>query len=451
VIPILTPTEMAAVDAAAAVPVSELIDRAGRAVARAALDLLGGTYGRVVNVIVGNGNNGADGRVAADVLCRRGVHVRLIEASTRPPILRRCDLVIDAAYGTGFHGEWIAPEIGDAAVLAVDIPSGVDALTGHAGPGVLPADRTVTFQALKPGHVFGAGARLAGEVTVVDIGLDVSGATQHLVEAADVAVWWPRRPVDSHKWNGAVRVVAGSQGMRGAAQLCAEAAARAGAGLVKLSVPGLDAVTRSEIVQHRLDDCGWTADLMSDIARFGSLVIGPGLGRAEHTIESIRSTILEATVPLVIDGDALFAAAWDSDGAAPLFVDRRLPTVLTPHDGEFSILTGSLPGVDRVAAARQLAAELACTVLLKGPTTVVADADGAAYVVAGGDERLATAGTGDVLAGMIGTALAMGAPGALAAAAAAWLHAAAGRLGPAEGVLAGDLIDALPRALAGVR
>ena len=450
-IPILTPEQMAAVDAAAPVPVSELIHRAGGAVARAAIELLGGVYGRTVAVIAGHGNNGNDGRVAGELLARRGVHVTVFDAASCPGVLPAVDLVIDAAYGTGFRGDWTAPDVGGALVVAVDSPSGVAALTGHAGQGVLRADETVTFQALKPGLVMGDGASLSGAVRVVDIGLDVSGADQHLVEAADVAAWWPVRHPDAHKWRHAVRVVAGSAGMLGAARLCAESAARAGAGLVKLSVPGGTASVRPEIVQELVGAEQWSEAVLADIARFGSLVIGPGLGRAEATITSIRSTIEDATVPVVIDGDALFAAAWDALGAKPLFENRGLPTVLTPHDGEFSLLTGSRPADDRIASARALAGDLGCTVLLKGPATIVADPDGEVLVVDHGDRRLATAGSGDVLAGMIGAALAAGVPPRRAPAAAAWLHAEAARCGPNEGMLAGDLIDAIPTALAGVR
>ncbi len=250
-IPIVTPKEMGAIDASAPEPVEELIDRAGRATARVALEMLGGAYGRVVNVLAGGGNNGNDGRSAGVYLERRGVTVRVFDAAMRPPMLAPCDLVIDAAYGTGFRGDWIAPDIvsaqgGRPLVLAVDIPSGVDALTGEAGPGVLAADRTVTFQALKPGLVFGAGRGLSGVVTVADIGLDVSGSTQHLVDASDVAAWWPTRSGDAHKWNGAVRVIAGSPGMLGAGRLSVEAAARSGAGLVALSSP---AATRTPVAR----------------------------------------------------------------------------------------------------------------------------------------------------------------------------------------------------------
>jgi ADP-dependent NAD(P)H-hydrate dehydratase / NAD(P)H-hydrate epimerase len=452
VIPIVTPQEMGAIDAAAPEPVEELIDRAGRAVAREALAMLGGAYGRVVTVIAGAGNNGADGRTAGRVLTRRGVTVRVVDAVMRPPILPRSDLVIDAAFGTGFRGEWIAPDVrgfdgGRPMVLAVDIPSGVNALTGRAGAGVLAADRTVTFQALKPGLVFGEGHRLAGQVVVADIGLDVSGAEQWLVEADDVADWWPVRAIDAHKWKGAVRVVAGSPGMLGAGRLCAAAAARSGAGLVALSSPGVDAQARSEIIQRSIPAEGFDETVLGDLDRFGSLVVGPGLGRVESTITGVRRLIADAMVPIVIDGDGIFAAAWSADSAAPLLRSRGLPTVITPHDGEFALLHGAAPGPDRVAAARGLADDLQCTVLLKGSTTVVADPDGRVLVVDHGDERLATAGTGDVLAGMIGALLATGSPPAHAAAAAAWLHAHAARLGPRRGLLAGDIVDLIPAAL----
>lgn len=452
VIPILTPEQMGVVDAAAPEPVEELIERAGRAVAREALAMLGGAYGRVVNVIAGSGNNGADGRVAAQHLARRGIKVRVIDAAMRPPILPACDLVIDAAYGTGFRGEWIAPAVtsasGDAAmVLAVDIPSGVDALTGDAGSGVLAADRTVTFQALKPGLVLGAGPSLCGEVIVADIGLDVSDAECFLVEASDVAAWWPQRAADAHKWKGAVRVVAGSAGMLGAGGLCAAAAARAGAGLVALSSPGIDPDARAEIIQRPVPAEGFADDVLDDLDRFGALVVGPGLGRDEGTIDGVRRLVAEGMVPVVIDGDGIFAAAWSADGAGPLLRSRGLPTVVTPHDGEFGLLAGNPPGADRIAATRELAARFECTVLLKGPTTVIVGADGPTLLVDHGDARLATAGSGDVLAGMVGFLLAAGVRADRAAAAAAWLHAQAAQLGPERGLLAGDLVDLLPAAL----
>lgn len=458
-IPVVTPVEMAAVDAAAPEPLDVLIERAGRAVERVAVDMLGGTYGRVVNVIAGKGNNGADGRVAARRLESRGVKVRVFDAAVRRPSLPVSDLVIDAAYGTGFHGEWAVPNVGDALVLAVDVPSGVDALTGSATGSVLAADRTVTFQALKPGLVLGDGARLAGKIDVVDIGLDVSESTQRCVEAADVASWWPQRLTDAHKWKSAVKVIGGSAEMPGAAVLAATSAARSGATLVSLSSPGVVAATPPEIVQRHVGGADFSAEALQDIARFGALVIGPGLGRSDEVLMASRACISDATVPVVIDGDALFASAWSAEGPAPLLRDRELATVLTPHDGEFGVLTGSRPGPDRVASVRAAAADLDCTVLLKGPTTIVAapptvggdPLGGDVWFVTNGDQRLATAGSGDVLAGMIGAALAFGLEPARAAAAAAWLHADASNRIDADGLLAGDIVDAIPASIGRLR
>jgi NAD(P)H-hydrate epimerase len=203
--PIVTPEEMAAIDAAAPEPTDELIERAGAAVARAALELLGGAYGRRVVVVVGKGNNGADGRAAARRLGRRGVRCLVVDAAGAPAALPGCDLVVDAAYGTGFRGTFDPPTLPDPPppVLAVDIPSGVSGLTGEATGRPWAARRTVTFAARKPGLLLAEGAELAGEVTVADIGLDTSRARAHLVTAGDVAAWLPDRPRNTHKWRSA--------------------------------------------------------------------------------------------------------------------------------------------------------------------------------------------------------------------------------------------------------
>jgi NAD(P)H-hydrate epimerase len=447
VIPIVTPEEMAAIDKAAPEPVDVLIERAGSAVARAAREMLGGTYGRTVDVVAGKGNNGNDGRAAARRLAERGVRIRMFDAADCPPQLPPADLVIDAAYGTGFRGEWRAPRVGAAPVLAVDVPSGVNGLTGDAGRGVLAADRTVTFAALKPGLLLGAGRNLAGDVEVVDIGLDTRRARAHLVEAEDVAEWWRPRPPTAHKWSRAVRVVAGSPGMTGAAHLSSGAAQRAGSGMVTLSVPGADGSAPPEVVRRRLPAFDWSGQVLGDLQRYHALVIGPGLGREAYTVAAVRATALAATVPTVIDGDGLFALAWDADGAAPVLHRRTSPTVLTPHDGEYGLLAGHRPDADRFQAARRLAADLRTVLVLKGPVTVVAAPGGDVLVVANGDARLATAGTGDVLSGILGALLATGLDPFRAAAAAAWIHAQAARSGPAVGLVAGDLVDALPGVL----
>ena len=463
-IPVVTPEEMRAIDAAAPEPVHELIRRAGAAVARSAIDLLGGTYGRVVNVVVGTGNNGADGRDAAERLARRGVKIRLFEVAACPPELPHADLVIDAAFGTGFKPDpsrpWRAPDVRGALVLAVDAPSGIDGVTGHAAGKVLIADRTVTFQALKPGLLFDDGPSFSGDIEVVDIGLDTSHIACHRVDGEDVAAWWPRRSVDAHKWHAAVKVIAGSASMPGAAELCTAAAMRAGSGLVSLSAPGCTPRTRSEVVQHEIGAAAFAAEALSDIGRFDSLVIGPGLGRNDDTLLATRDCIRDATVPVVVDGDAIFAAAWSAEGAGPLLRNRELPTVLTPHDGEFGNLTGARPGDDRIASVRAAATTFDAHILLKGPTTIIAapptvapgddvelswadDQTAPVLLVDRGDERLATAGSGDVLAGVLGAALAAGLGPLHAAAASAWLHAAASDLGQADGMLAGDIVDLL--------
>jgi NAD(P)H-hydrate epimerase len=437
---------MAAVDAAAPEPIEVLIDRAGAAVARQAVDLLGGAYGRRVVVLAGKGNNGADGRAAAVRLRRRGVRVHVIDALDAPARLPSADLVIDAAFGTGFHGEHRAPDAGGARVLAVDIPSGVDGLTGEEHGAAWPAERTVTFAALKPGLLFEPGRSLAGEIAVADIGLDVGVAAVGLVERSDVTAWLPARPRVAHKWQAGVLVVAGSPGMTGAAHLAAAAAQRAGAGMVRLGSPGVadDPARPTEAVGLSLPAAGWAEDVLEVATRFRALVVGPGLGTAAATQAAARDVLAGSTLPAVADGDALTALGTD----AASVLAGRANTVLTPHDGEFERLAGAPPGPDRIAAARQLAATSSATVLLKGPTTVVAAPDGRARIVTVGDARLATAGTGDVLSGVIAALLARGVAPLEAAAAGAWLHARAGALAPLQGLVAGDVVVHLPLALA---
>jgi NAD(P)H-hydrate epimerase len=433
VIPVVTPEEMGAIDAAAPEPVEELIERAGAAVARSALRLLGGTYGRRVVVVAGKGNNGNDGRSAARRLARRGVRVEVLDAADLPDALPAADLVIDAAYGTGFRGEWQAPGT-DAPVLAVDIPSGIDGLTGVAAGSPFAAVATVTFAALKPGLLLGDGPDLAGEVELADIGLDVSSASVHLVEEADVAAWLPRRPRSGHKWQAAVRMVAGSPGMTGAAHLASAAAFRAGAGYVTLSSPGIDddPLAPTEVVRRPLPADGWAEPALGDADRYGSLVVGPGLGTAEGTAAQVSALVAGWPGPVLVDGD----------GLVPGLVGEDL--VLTPHEGEFARLAGEPPGEDRITAVRALAASTGAVVLLKGATTLVAEPTGRVLVSTTGDARLATAGTGDVLSGVIGALLAGGLAPARAAAAGAFLHGRAGALGFSHGLVASDLLDRLP-------
>jgi ADP-dependent NAD(P)H-hydrate dehydratase / NAD(P)H-hydrate epimerase len=446
VIPVVTPEEMGAIDRASPEPVEVLIGRAGAAVARSALGLLGGAYGRRVVVVAGPGNNGNDGREAARRLAVRGVSVLVFDATDAPDVLPPSDLVIDAAFGTGLRDPYQLSDPDGAPVLAVDIPSGVDGLTGVARGRPGRAVATVTFAALKPGLVLGAGPDHAGEVSVADIGLDVSGARIHLVEDADVVAWVPDRAPDAHKWRHAVRLVAGSVGMSGSARLAAASALAGGAGYVRLSSPGVDDPPAPvPAVVTPLAGSDWAEDVLADVDRFAALAVGPGLGTSGSAATAVRRLVESAAVPVVLDGDGITALGSAVD-AGRLLGARTAPTVITPHDGEFARLTGTPPADDRVAAARDLAGAIGATVLLKGPTTVVADPDGAALLVRRGDQRLATAGTGDVLTGLVAAHLALGVPPLRAAAAAAHLHGIAATLGPDRGLDAELLASLVPSA-----
>ncbi len=270
-----------------------------------------------------------------------------------------------------------------------------------------------------------------------------------MVEGTDVAGWVPPRPPDAHKWRAAVMVAAGSPGMTGAAHLAARAAYRAGAGMVRVATPGLesDPGLPTEAVGVGVPAAGWDAVVIEELARVGALVLGPGLGRGAPAVAAVHHLVGSAPVPLLVDGDGLSALG----AQAAEIIARRgrdAVTVLTPHDGEFRRLTGEPPGPDRIAAARGLAAAVGAIVLLKGPTTTVAHPDGRVRLSTADDARLATAGTGDVLSGVIGALLAQGMDAFDAAAAGAWLHVRAAHEGPARGLIASDVVDALPAALA---
>ncbi len=450
--PVLTIAEMQAVDAGAlaSTPVGELVGRAGTAVAGAALDLLGGAYGRRAVVIAGKGNNGADGRVAARLLAARGARVRLVapgELDRIGAVGPRVDLVVDAAFGTGFRGSYESPEVAAGTpVLAVDIPSGVDGDTGMAQGRPLAATRTVTFVALKPGLVQGDGERLAGAVIVVDIGLATGSASIAVLEDDDVGALVPPRDVHGNKWSAAVLVVAGSPGMTGAAALCARGAYRAGAGMVRLGVPGADLASSpsAEAVGVALPAVGWATAALEQAARCRSVVVGPGIGRAPDTAAEVRRLVAESPVPVLVDADGLAAL-----GPIDRPLAARAPVVLTPHDGEYGQLTGERPGPDRIAGARRLASASGAVALLKGGTTAVAAPSGRVLLGRSGTPALATAGTGDVLSGVIGALVARGVAPLEAAALGAHVHGRAGQLGGGSGLIASDLPELVARVLGG--
>lgn len=479
----LAPREMAEADAraiATGTPFEVLVGRAGRALARGVLAELGGTYGRRVVVLCGKGSNGADGRVAATALAARGVRTAVlavdgIDEAALGRALSRADLVVDAMYGTGLRG----PLEGDAArcvaairtaglpVVAADIPSGVDGATGAISGPAVRADRTVTFAARKPGLLLEPGRSHAGRTTVADIGVDLGlpagDPPLGLVTAADVAAWIPSRDPSAHKWSvGPVVVVGGAPGMEGAPMLAAGAALRAGSGIVWCARPGPaspdggDGGGLAEVVMHPLPasrDGGIGSAAADHLlvgalgadSRFGALVLGPGLGRDTEVAPAVRRLLVGVGIPVVLDADGLNALAGDLGPLRERAAAGRV-TVVTPHAGEFARLAGPV-GPDRVAAARRLAAATGCTVLLKGPGTVVADPDGMAAISTTGGPGLASAGTGDVLAGIIASLLARGLGPRRAAAGAAWLHGRAADLAGHTSLVASDVVAALPRVL----
>ncbi|MHB1508993.1 MAG: NAD(P)H-hydrate dehydratase [Acidimicrobiales bacterium] len=447
--PVLGVAEMREVDEIAkrSVPLSVLVDRAGTALAGEALEMLGssGAYGRRVVVIAGPGNNGNDGRVAARHLARRGARVVVFDVADAPRRVTGADLVIDAAYGTGYRGTYEAPETDGAAVLAADVPTGLDATSGVACPRAVQARRTVTFGTLKPGMVLNDGPGHCGVVVTRRIGLPIDGveATINLVCDHDVVALLPARARSDHKWSHGVVVVAGSPGMYGAATYVVAGAGRGGAGMVRLGVPGADPsdLPVGAAVGFALEQVDFDRRVMQEVGRCRAIVLGPGLGRSANTAESICALLAEVSVPAVVDADALSALGTVQHAAEVIGARSSRPVVLTPHDGEFARLTGARPGPDRIAEARALAARTGATVLLKGPTTVVAGPDGRVLLAAAGSARLATAGSGDVLSGMIGAFLARGVGALEAAALAAHVHGRAAGRGRAEGLLAGDLPD----------
>jgi NAD(P)H-hydrate epimerase len=496
--PLLTPAEAMELDRetqADGTPAALLMERAGAAVARACLDLLGGAYGRRVVVVCGTGNNGGDGAVAARHLARRGVRATVfapadvvpgslaadmvararVEAGTsvRPldhgllvRELARADLALDAIFGTGFHGtpdeRWTgtieACNEAAAGVVAIDIPSGVDGATGAVEGSAIRADLTVTFGAAKLGVVLMPGAELAGDVRVVDIGFSSEPRSAiGLTEPADVAAALPARAADGHKRSsGSLVVVAGSRTMTGAVRLVARAAGRVGAGYVVVAVPA----SILPIVQRELDetvfvplpetDAGAVAHAAVGIvaehaSAANAIAIGPGLGRDPETSSFVRGLIREAEVPTVIDADALNAFTGEPGALA----DRKAEAVLTPHLGELARLVGRSPGASHIEA-RSLAAESDAVALVKGTRSVIASPDGTARVNPTGSPALATAGTGDVLTGTIGGLLARRMDPFAAAWAGTYIHGLAGILAAdrhGAGVLAGDVAERLPDAI----
>jgi ADP-dependent NAD(P)H-hydrate dehydratase / NAD(P)H-hydrate epimerase len=462
--PVITAAEVARLDAESEVPEETLMERAGRAVALEAARM-GAAYGTRVVVLAGTGNNGGDGYVAARHLRDRGVDVvvRCLGYPKGDSSVRRamaisaarsgvpvsdlgdreaCDLIVDALFGVGFRGslpEVVVPWLDHPApVLAVDVPSGLDATTGEAER-AFEASSTVTFHALKTGQLVGRGPDLCGRIQIADIGLSDERATWLLCEDEDAAV--PPRLRSAHKWSaGSVAVVGGSPGLVGAPMLTAGAALAFGAGSVRSLVPGMLRAEAAALDPGVMtsgcgagDVHGDAAAVLTEAGRFDVLALGPGLGPVDPAF--VVEVLARWDLPAVVDADALDAMTVDT------LADRHAPTVITPHAAEFERLTGEAASPE---AASRLASDSGVVVLLKGSPTFVMGRQ--RWVVTSGGPELASIGTGDVLAGMVAALIARGLAPEDAARAAAHRHGRAGAsLGGVTTVTAVGLVGEIGR------
>lgn len=454
--PLVTAEETRRAEEAHEESLEELMERAGRAVAQVVLARFPGR----VAVVCGGGNNGGDGRVCARVLREAGRDVTVVEGLGE---LGEPDVIVDALLGIGLEK---APRE-DAArmiermngagkpIVSVDVPSGIDASTGEvAGESVL-ATVTVTFGAAKVGLAIAPGRLRAGSVQVAPIGLAIP-EHEHSVVPATVLSAVPRKTRSSTKYRaGSVLIVGGSRGLTGAPMLAALGAFRADAGYVAIAAPES---TLPVIESRLLEAVKWplpedsagrlmprAADAVLDAAERADVVaIGPGLGRSDGTRDLVHILLERLEIPVVLDADAL----WELDRFA-----RVAPTVLTPHSGELArLLDATAAEIDahRLQAVRRAASVFGSVVLLKGSDTLVAAPREGVMVASYGQPSLATAGTGDVLTGVIAAFLAKGLEPQLAAAAGAVAHGLASRLAqPQIGLVASDLLAALPRAIGG--
>jgi NAD(P)H-hydrate epimerase len=509
-LPVLTAAEMRDADRRTieeiGLPGAVLMENAGAAVARVVEERF--PAARRPFILCGKGNNGGDGFVIARrLLARRPLTVLLgARADVRGDallhlgVLERSggtvqeapdaaawasalgqaagsEVIVDALLGTGLRQEpsgLAARAIADllawsrergVPVVAVDVPSGLPSDTGEVGWPTLEAAVTVTFAAHKYGHVLPPACDRVGEVSVAEIGIPAATLRPRLwlLEAADARAAYPPRAASAHKGVfGHVLVIGGSVGKTGAAVLAAGAALVSGAGLVTVATaePALPVVAsaRAELMTEPLPvsasgglDREAVARALALAKERDAVVLGPGLGQQASTQEFVREFVRRCAAPLVIDADGLNALA---GGKGPERLRRNAPTVVTPHPGEMARLSGSTTQEvqrRRLEAARALAMEAGVVVVLKGQRTIVAGPDGRAAVNPTGNPGMATGGTGDVLAGMVGALLARGTEAWTAAGAAVYLHGAAGDLARdrrgEESLVAGDLLDALPEVL----
>lgn len=469
---------MTAADArtiAAGTPGIALMERAGAAVAEA---ITSRWTARPTVVLCGPGNNGGDGYVVARRLADAGWPVRVLaltpparlsgDAATASGLWRgeaakaaleglaRAELVVDALFGAGLarplelgaEALLRATEASGAPLVAVDLPSGLSGDLGRPLGYAAQADLTVTFQAHKPAHVLEPGRSVCGEIVVADIGVDLG--SDHRLYVNNPGLWeqrfpWPARGAFKHA-RGWLMVVSGGVSATGAARLAARAGLRVGAGLVTvLSPPAALLVNAAALEAVMVRPFKDAAALQREAASAGAVVIGPGAGVTAATRANLEA-LAQTEAALVVDADALTVFREDPDALFRLLGPND---VLTPHAGEFErIFPGLLASApERITAARQAAERAGAVVLLKGPDTVIAAPDGRAAVNVNGAPWLATAGSGDVLAGLIGGLIAQAMESFDAACSAAWLHGEAGTtFGP--GLIAEDLPDKVPAILA---
>jgi NAD(P)H-hydrate epimerase len=436
--PLYTADEMRAAEAGH--DVDAMMERAGRAVAEAVLERY--PSARRIACVCGGGANGGDGRIAARILREAG-------RDAVEELVEDADLVVDALFGTGFHGE-PRPEAAaliehmngaGAPVVAVDVPSGVDASTGEVAGAAVRAELTVTMHAPKVGLVVAPGRFHAGEVVAADIGIE-HGETRHRLVTEAILARVPRRREGDNKYTaGAVAVVGGAPGLTGAVSLAAEAAFRADAGYVAVAVPEASLpVLELRLLEAVKRPLG---EIDEVLPRMRALALGPGLGRGDEERALVRRLLQKSALPAVVDADGLYELE-------PF--ERDAPTVLTPHEGELARLLGeesAWVAAHRLEALRRGVERFGCVVLLKGADTLVGAPDEGVLVRSANAPGLATAGSGDVLTGIVAAFLAKGMDARLAAAAAATAQARAALLAPQQaGLVASDVIAHLPSALA---
>ncbi|HEY1643635.1 MAG TPA: NAD(P)H-hydrate dehydratase [Streptosporangiaceae bacterium] len=478
----------------ARLPGGALMSRAAAGLASVCAGLLGQVYGSRVAILAGSGDNGGDALYAGALLARRGAVVTALAASDRlheagaaalraaggrvlagagsgaaggTAALSQADLIIDGLLGIGGRGGLREPAAGlagrteqarrdGAIVVAVDLPSGVDAGTGVVAGPAIQADVTVTFGTWKPGLLIDPGASRAGAVELIDIGLgpDLGPPAVSSLQAADVAALLPQPAAESDKYRrGVLGLLAGSAQYTGAAVLATGSAIHGGAGMVRLvSAEAARTAARQhwpEAVVAATEDAP-PEQVISGAGRVQAWAAGPGMGTGDDAA-GLLAAVLATSLPVLVDADGITLLA-----RHPGLLPRPAPTLITPHAGELSRLTGAdrdAIEARRLEHVRAAAAELGITVLLKGSTTVIAspEDDVPVLVNSTGTAWLATAGSGDVLSGLAGALLAQGLPPAQAAAAAAYLHGVAGRLAADDAPIgAGDLITALPAAIRSV-